>query len=192
MGDLMNLLAVLLLAFVFNSEAAIESLNAKELSDIETYVFSDDGELNKKWKMVYQVAISKSPVESVKFLNKCVDSKVWYLQSAAFKSFNKLYPNKGLVRAREELLISPSLIVRAEAVEYIKKNGNETDIKRLFAALKSPKNFRGRYSLWIRPALAKAIDHLDKKSSFSTEWKKLTNDSDKLVRKMARSQSKKF
>ena len=180
---------IFLFLMSFNAEAALESLNNSELSSIENYVFSEEGEFNKKWKMVYQVAISKKPLESIEFLNKCVNSKVWYLQSAALKSFNKLYPKKGLVKAREILTDSPSLIVRTEAVEYIQEHGDERDLQALFEALKSPKNFRGRYSLWIRPALAKAINHLDTKNSSVDEWKKLRHDSDKMVRKMARKQS---
>ena len=185
----MRFVFLFLLSISFNAEAAIESLNNSEISNLENYVFSEDGEFNKKWKMVYQVAISKNPIDSVEFLNRCINSKVWYLQSAALKSFNKLYPQKGLVKAREVLTDSPSLIVRTEAVKYIQQHGSEDDIQALFEALKNPKNFRGRYSLWIRPALAKAIDHLDKKNSSTEQWKKLRHDSDKVVRKMARRQS---
>lgn len=173
---------------VSNAETKVKSFG--KIVDHEKYIFSESGSMNKKWKMVYEVAVSKSPSEAVEFLNQCMNSKFWYLQSAGFKSFDKLYPQKGLVHARKMVLSSPSLIVRTDAVEYIKKHGNQKDIEILFKAIKSPKNFRGRHSLWIRPALAKAIDHLEDKESSSDQWQKLRHDSDKLVRKIARKQSK--
>jgi len=173
------------------SFGGVEKLSHKTMTNLENKLFSESGEWNEKWKMVYQLATSKESSESIRFLNKCIDSEIWFLQSAALKSFSKLYPQEGLVKARELISKAPSLIVRTESVEYLKQHGGEGDVKLLFKALKSTKNFRGRYSLKIRSVLVNAILILDKDKLHKESWKKLRHDSDKYVRGFAREQSKK-
>ena len=152
-------------------------------------VFSEEAPLADRWKDVYKTAIGLSKAEAATFLNRCVTSKEWFLQLAALKSYDALLPRTGLIKARKLLKDSPSLVVRSEAVHYIKTHGNLNDVKLLFDALLNSKNFNGKYSLSIRPQIIEAIESMDQQNIYRKRWIKLKNDSNVKVRSVARARS---
>jgi len=152
-------------------------------------VFSADETLSERWKQVYPLAKNMTPFKANDFLSKCVESKDWFLQLAALKSYEVLMPRQGLKKAKSLLKSSPSLIVRSETVNYIKKHGNINDVPLLFGALLSSENFKGRRSLSIRPLIIDAIESMDTQNIYKKRWSKLKHDSNLRVRKMARKRS---
>lgn len=172
---------VLIAAFMFIAL----TVNA---SDYGT-VFSEDATMPERWKQVYPLAKSMSRVEAGAFLSRCVKSQDWFLQLAALKSYDILLPKTGLIKARLLLKSSPSLVVRSEAVHYIKNHGGIKDVSLLFDALLSTKNFKGRRSLSIRPQILSAIEAIDVQNIYKKRWQGLMHDSNAKVRSVARARS---
>jgi len=156
-----------------------------QASDYGT-VFSDDETLADRWKQIYPLAKSMSQAEARKFLSLCTESNDWFLQLAALKSYDVLLPQTGLRKARVLLKNSPSLVVRSEAVHYIKNHGGIKDVALLFNALLSSKNFKGRRSLSIRSQIISAIEFIDVQNIYRKRWKRLKHDSNPRVRSAAR------
>ena len=169
---------ILIIAFI------LVALTVKA-SDYGT-VFSDEAAIPERWKQVYPLAKSMSQVEANAFLVRCINSRDWFLQLAALKSYGALFPEIGLIKARHLLKKSPSLVVRSEAVHYIKNYGDIKDVTLLFDALLSSKNFKGKHSLSIRLQIIEAIESVDVQNIYRKRWQKLRHDSNARVSSIAR------
>ena len=148
-------------------------------------VFSKEETMAKRWKQVYPLAQNMPRVEAKVFLTRCIESEDWFLQLAALKSYNALWPKIGLLKARTLLKRSPSLVVRSEAVDYIQNHGSIKDVALLFDALLSSKNFKGKRSLSIRPQIVEVIKSMDVQNLYRKKWQKLKHDSNVQVRSIA-------
>ena len=177
-------LVTLVIFFYLGAHAS----QAPKISEYGT-VFSDDETMADRWKQVYPLAKSMSQIDAREFLSLCTESDDWFLQLAALKSYDILLPKTGLTKARVLLKTSPSLVVRSEAVNFIKNHGGIKDVALLFNALLSSKNFKGKRSLSIRPQIISAIEFIDVQNLYRKRWKRLKHDSNPRVRSAARARS---
>ncbi len=156
----------------------------ESLESLESKVFSKAVSFEKKWRLVGQVADLKKRFEAIVFLKKCLNSKEWFLQSAALKVLKKNHPDIALKFAQKALLNSKALVVRSEAVALISELGGPEETDSLWRALKQKQNFKRRQSLWIRPQIVKSILKMER-SNHSEKWAKLLTDSDEEIRAIA-------
>lgn len=162
---------------LFKTSENIDSLEAK--------VFSRDTPFEKRWALVSEVAELKKKQGAIKFLEKCLNSKEWFLQSAALKTLKSMYPSEAMKLAKKPLFNSKALVVRSEAVSVISSLGGPNDTGILWKALNQKRNFKGRKSLWIRPQIVKAI-LLMERSVHSQKWEGLLTDPNPEIRDLAK------
>jgi len=158
----------------------------KSLKDLEADVFSKKLSFQERWKLVSKVADLKKTQDAENFLMRCLESKEWFLQSAALKVLKKRNPELALYYADQLLKRSGALVVRSEAVEVVSELGGPAHTKILWQALKQQTNFKGTRSLWIRPQIVKTIYKLERSNHSKKEWRFLLRDSDKKIKEMAK------
>jgi len=153
---------------------------------LEADVFSELTPFQKRWSLVSKVASLKNQKQALVFLEKCLRSDRWFLQSAALKKLVELEPKLASTHASRLLKSSKALVVRSAAVETLARVGSFSETEVLWQALRQKKNFKGRQSLWIRPQIVKTIYKLEAGRHVKARWESLLNDSDPAVKTMAR------
>jgi|GEM_PF-2957413 len=159
---------------------------------LEKDVFSESVPFQERWSLVTKVAEMKSPKDAELFLVRCLDSNKWFLQSVALKELRKRNSDLALIHADKLLLKSKALVVRSEAVDIISELGSSKNTNSLWSSLKQRKNFMGSKSLWIRPQIVKTIFKLEGRQHSKKEWGYLLDDSDALIKEMAKRVHKTF
>jgi len=189
----------LILAFSVSASASLENqkwtlnkgnkhpdfIAGKNIKALEADVFSEVTPFQERWKLVSEIADMKSSESAQTFLIKCLESKKWFLQSAALKQLRVRNPELSLYYAEKLLKSSNALVVRSEAVELLSSLGGPNHTKVLWSALGEQKNFKGTKSLWIRPQIVKTIFKLERSNHSKREWGQLLRDPDREIKAMA-------
>jgi len=117
--------------------------------------FDKHNGLQTRWRAITTMG-RLDPEAFRKELNRALESNEWFMRDAALIALQTDERPRAVAWSMK-LLDDPALMVRTQAVRnLIQLRATEAEGK-LWEAIFSPKNFRGRESLWVRAHMAEAL-----------------------------------
>ena len=163
----------ILTSCVFTFFVALPSFAStpKSISDsyghLKQRAFSEESSLSEKWQSLQKMA-RKDARKFQKDVEIALKSKAWYMRNAALVALNATSLKSLSQKWSRKLLFDKSLVVRTQAIRNLIELKDDGYSEKIYEALNHRLNFRGTYSLWIRPYLAKALVMQPPK-----DWKKV-------------------
>ncbi len=131
----------------------------------------EEASLNQRWAEIQELG--------QKDLEKALSAQEWYVRNAALVAI-KSAPEPVVRKWSEKLLFDKALVVRTQAIKNLIDLESDKSAEPIFKALNDPLNFRGTYSLWIRPYLAQALAAHPPKNWKNVYQKMLVDPDDKV------------
>lgn len=146
--------------------------------NLKATAFSQKASLSERWSAIQEMA--RADLEGFKpDLKKALVAKEWFIRNAALVAIQK--GDQGFVRKwSEKLLFDKALVVRTQAIKNLLEIKSKESSAVIVKALNHKINFRGDYSLWIRPYLAQALV-VTPPDNWKSIYQSMLGDEDKKV-----------
>ncbi len=176
------------LAFAFSFLVSTSAFAALPSADLEYYqnlkstAFSKSLGVGDRWTAVQEMARADFSWFQ-KDLERALKDDEWFIRNAALVAIQNGKPE--FVRQwSEKLLFDKALVVRTQAAKNLIRFGDSSSSDELLKALNHKMNFRGEYSLWIRPYIAQALA-LNPPSNWKHVFQSMLTDRDEKVQSWA-------
>lgn len=151
----MKLSLIVFVMLGFHAAFAASPSHLEYYNNLKSTAFSSSASLKERWSALQEMG--RGDFEWFKEdLEKALQAKEWFVRNAALIAIQSGKPE--FVRKwSEKLLFDKALVVRTQAIKNLMKLKSSESSDEIFKALNHEMNFRGNYSLWIRPYLAQAL-----------------------------------
>lgn len=151
----MKLVFSFLIVLGFHTAQAAPPSSLEYYKNLKSTAFSSTASLSERWSALQEMG--RGDFEWFKEdLEKALQAKEWFVRNAALIAIQSGKPE--FVRKwSEKLLFDKALVVRTQAIKNLLELKSSESSETIFKALNHKMNFRGNYSLWIRPYLAQAL-----------------------------------
>ncbi|NCN95383.1 MAG: hypothetical protein GW917_01530 [Bdellovibrionales bacterium] len=139
--------------------------------------------MSERWQALQEMG-QRGFKEFKEDLERALNSEEWFVRNAALVAAQASSNKKFALEWSEKLLFDKALVVRTQAIKNLIDMGSESSSELIFKALNHKDNFRGSYSLWIRPYLAQALA-LHPPKDWKKVFKSMLTDKDERVRSWA-------
>lgn len=178
----MRMILLVLCVVYFQISNAAPPSNLEYYNNLKATAFSKTASLNERWSALQEMG--RGDFEWFKKdLEKALQAKEWFVRNAALiaiQSGKKEFVKKW----SERLLFDKALVVRTQAIKNLLEIGSNDSSEEIFKALNHKINFRGNYSLWVRPYLAQALA-LHPPKNWKHVYQSMLNDRDEKVQTWA-------
>jgi hypothetical protein len=166
---------------ILNSPEKFEKLKSqgpRVYGNLKKIAFNEDRNMNVRWR-AFMTLIQIGAEESIPEVKEALLSNDWFMRDAALKVYPAL-DSKGAYKAAVEKLKDSSLVVRAAAVDALRKIGDGKCSEKLWEELYSKENYMHRQSLWIRRHVIETLAELSPAGS-EERFVKVLDDEDKAL-----------
>lgn len=150
---------------------------------LQKTAFNSKNNMSTRWK-AFMLLSQLTGSKTHKHIDKALQSKTWYMRSAALVSlaeFDVLSVKKPAMRLLSD---DPSLLVRLKAAELLSAQMDESVINLFWKKVYSPDSYHRHKSLWIRHELVSSL-LVEPRTKDLDKWIQLLKEKDGDLLKMA-------
>lgn len=155
---------------------------AEDYKDLKQTAFSKQASLGERWEALQKMSEDDFSIAQSDVV-KALQDKEWFIRNAALVALRN-GKKELVVEWSEKLLFDKALVVRTQAIKNLIEVQSETSGQKIFKALNDKMNFRGAYSLWVRPYMAQALV-LQPPANWKNVYQNMLADSDQKVQAWA-------
>lgn len=150
--------------------------------DLKKTAFSKEASLGERWEALQKMSEENFPAAE-KDIVQALQAKEWFVRNAALIALRN-GQKELVVEWSEKLLFDKALVVRTQAIKNLIEVQSSRSGPKIYKALNDKMNFRGSYSLWVRPYMAQALV-LQAPPNWKTMYQNMLADNDQKVQAWA-------